>query len=87
MIRKTLAIAALTITLLSLPGCKSDKDRQSAYDQCMKGCITQHLPGGAGSETTETALRRTLGGGQCMTRCKKMLEKRDVMGTIKSWMD
>jgi hypothetical protein len=77
----------LLATQLLFAGCKSEQELKKEHAKCVHGCVVQHLPGGAGNATVETALRRTAGGGPCMTRCNKLLEKTDLTGKLKSLFD
>ena len=77
----------LLVAQLLFVGCKSEQDRKKDHAKCMHGCVVQYLPGGSGDATVETALRRTAGGGPCMTRCNKLLEELDLTGKLKSMFD
>ena len=78
---RILAMAvALSFVALGAGGCKSEKEKKKEHAKCKAACISQHLPDGQGNAPSiETALRRSQGGGQCLTICNKILIPSDFM--------
>ena len=78
---------ALALASLGSTGCKSKRERQRDYHKCVKACVSRNLPTGTGGATVETALRRTSGGGPCLTKCKRAKNPKGFMKTVQGWFD
>lgn len=73
---------AVALLGTSTYACKSKAELEREYQTCKKACISKYLPGGSGGESIETALRRSSGGGPCLTKCNQIRQPKSFMKRI-----